>query len=68
MAILDISKTLMYEFWYDYLKPKYGYQIKLSLLSKQKIFLKILLTMLKKDLIHQIMKLIDLCLQEKIKR
>ena len=21
-AILDISKTLMYEFWYDYLKPK----------------------------------------------
>ena len=23
MAILDISKTLMYEFWYDYVKPKY---------------------------------------------
>ena len=23
-AILDISKTLMYEFWYDYNKPKYG--------------------------------------------
>ena len=23
-AIFDISKTLMYEFWYDYLKPKYG--------------------------------------------
>ena len=23
-AILDISKTLMYEFWYDYIKPKYG--------------------------------------------
>ena len=22
-AILDISKTLMYEFWYDYIKPKY---------------------------------------------
>ena len=21
--ILDISKTLMYEFWYDYIKPKY---------------------------------------------
>ena len=21
-AILDISKTLMYEFWYDYIKPK----------------------------------------------
>ena len=22
-AILDISKTLMYEFWYHYIKPKY---------------------------------------------
>ena len=22
-AILDISKTLMYEFWYEYIKPKY---------------------------------------------
>ena len=22
-AILDISKTLMYEFWYDYIEPKY---------------------------------------------
>ena len=28
-AILDISKTLMYEFWYDYLKPKYGDNIRL---------------------------------------
>ena len=24
MSILDISKTLMSEFWYDYIKPKYG--------------------------------------------
>ena len=23
MSILDISKTLMYELWYDYIKPKY---------------------------------------------
>ena len=23
-AILDISKTLMHEFWYDYIKSKYG--------------------------------------------
>ena len=29
MPILDISKTLMYEFWYHYIKPKYGDRAKL---------------------------------------
>ena len=29
MSIIDISKTLMYEFWYDYIKPKYGDRAKL---------------------------------------
>ena len=29
MSILDISKTLMYEFWYDYIKPKYQDRVKL---------------------------------------
>ena len=24
LSILDISKILMHEFWYDYMKPKYG--------------------------------------------
>ena len=24
MSILDISKTLMYKFWCNYFKPKYG--------------------------------------------
>ena len=28
-ATLDISKTLMYEFYYEYLKPKYGDKLKL---------------------------------------
>ena len=23
LSILEISKTLMYELWYDYIKPKY---------------------------------------------
>ena len=29
MLILDISKTLMYKFWCDYFKPKYGDRAKL---------------------------------------
>ena len=24
LSVLDLSKTVMYEFWYDYVKPKYG--------------------------------------------
>ena len=29
ISILDISKTLMYKFWFDYFKPKYGDRAKL---------------------------------------
>ena len=29
MSILDIRKRLMYKFWYDYIKPKYGARAKL---------------------------------------
>ena len=33
MSILDISKTLMYEFWYDYIKPKYQNRANLCYMS-----------------------------------
>ena len=28
-SILDLSKAIKYEFWYDYVKPKYGGNAKL---------------------------------------
>ena len=53
MSILDISKTLMYEYWYDYIKPKYRDKAKLCYGYWQlKIFMKILLMMLKNGLTH----------------
>ena len=33
MSTLDISKTLMYEFWYDYIKPKYKDKAKLCYMN-----------------------------------
>ena len=34
MSILDISKTLMYEFWYDCIKSKYRDKVKLRYMNK----------------------------------
>ena len=63
MPILDISKTLMYEFLYDYINPKYGDRAKLcytdtdSLIVniKTEDFRKIFLMMLRDGLIHPTM-------------
>ena len=32
--ILKISKTLMYDFWYDYIKPKYKQNAKLCYMDR----------------------------------
>ena len=32
-SILEISKTLMYELWYDYMEPKYGDNVKLCYMA-----------------------------------
>ena len=29
LSMLDLTKNVMYEFWYDYIKPKYGENAKL---------------------------------------
>ena len=75
MLILEISKTLMHEFWYDYMKPKYRDNVKLCYMDTDSFIIhikieviKILQMMLKKDLIHQIVKSIDHYLLERIKK
>ena len=41
MSILDTSKTLMFEFWYDYVKPKYNDKAKLCYMNTDSFVLNI---------------------------
>ena len=34
LSILDLSKTVMHEFWYDYVKPKYDENARLCYMDK----------------------------------
>ena len=42
LSVLEISKIVMYEIWYDYVKPKYGEKAKLCFMNTDSfiIFLK----------------------------
>ena len=61
MSILDVTKTLMYEFWYDYVKTKYQDKAQLCYMDtgsfiihiKLKNFTNILQVLLKNGLAHQ---------------
>ena len=74
LSILEISKIIMYEIWYDYMKRKYGDMAKLCytdtdslVMNIKRTFTRILHRMLKKGLILQIKMLIDHYLKEKIR-
>ena len=41
LSILEISKTLMYEFWYDYMKPKYNDNVKLCYMGTDSFLMSI---------------------------
>ena len=41
LSILEISKTTMYEFWYDYMKKKYGDMVKLCYMDTDSLIMNI---------------------------
>ena len=41
LSILEISKILMYEFWYDYMKPKYNDNVKLCYIDTDSFIMNI---------------------------
>ena len=41
LSILEISKIIMYEFWYDYVKKKYGDMVKLCYMDTDSLIMNI---------------------------
>ena len=59
MAILDISKTLMYEFWYDYIIPKYGDRVQLCYMDTNSFVIHIITEDFYKDIANNIERWFD---------
>ena len=59
MSILDISKTLMYEFWYDYIKPKYQDRAKLCYMDTDSFAIYIKTEDFYKDIANDVKKWFD---------
>ena len=77
-AIFDLTKTLMYEFWYDYIKPKYDDKARLCYMDADSFVLYIETEDFYKDIANDVERLLilrvmikrmkDLFQQVKIKR
>ena len=54
LSLLEISKTLMYEFWYDYMKPKYNNDVKLCYMDTDSFIMNIKTNAFYKDISNDI--------------
>ena len=59
LSILEISKTLMHEFWYDYRKPKYGDNVKLCYMDADSFIMHIKTEDFYKDIANDVEKRFD---------
>ena len=61
MSILDITKTLMYEFWYAYIRPKYGDKAKLCYIDTDSFVVHIKTEDFFEDISNNVEKWFDTC-------
>ena len=54
LSILEISKILMYEFWYDYMKPKYDNNVKLCYMDTDSFIMDIKTNDFYKDIANDV--------------
>ena len=59
LSILEISKILMYEFWYDYMKPKYDDNVKLCCMDTDSFIMNIKTEDFYKDIANDVEKRFD---------
>ena len=59
MSILDISKTLMYKFWYDYVRQKYGDRVKLCYTDTDSFIIHIITDDFLEDIADDVRKWFD---------
>ena len=59
LSILEISKILMYEFWYDYMKPKYDDNVKLCYTDTDSFIINIKTKDFYKDIANDVEKRFD---------
>ena len=59
LSILDLSKTLMYDFWSDYLKPKYRGKVKLCYMDTDSFIFHVKMDDIYKDIAEDIEKRFD---------
>ena len=58
--MLDINKTLMYEFWFDYIKPKYGDRARLCYMDTDSFVIHIATEDFYKDIANDVEKWFDI--------
>ena len=77
LPILELSKIVIYVFWYDYIKPKYGEKAKFCYMDTDNFTVYIKRDDIYKDITEdvetsfdtlKVMSQIDHCLKEKIKK
>ena len=59
LSILDISKTLMYKFWYDFMKPQYDNDVKLCYMDTDNFVINIKTEDFYKDIANDVEKRFD---------
>ena len=59
LSILEICKTLMYEFWYDYMKPKYADNVKLCYMDTDSFIMYVKTEHFYKDIADDVTKRFD---------